>query len=52
MNVRIGKIASKEYRMDELFQNCQFLEPHLVFQIEKIEKVVNYSIWEIPKNFN
>ena len=29
-NIRIGKIASSlEYRMDEQFQNCQFLEPNI-----------------------
>ena len=28
-NMRIGKIASSaKYRMDEQFQNCQFLEPN------------------------
>ena len=30
--MRIGKIASSaEYRMDEQFQNCQFLEPNFDF---------------------
>ena len=30
--MRIDKIASSaEYRMDEKFQNCQFLEPNLDF---------------------
>ena len=30
--MRIGKIASSaEYRMDELFQNCRFLEPNFDF---------------------
>ena len=30
--MRIGKIASSaEYRMDEQFQNCQFLKPNFDF---------------------
>ena len=30
--MRIGKIASSaEYRMDEKFQSCQFLEPNFDF---------------------
>ena len=30
--MRIGKITSSaEYRMDEKFQNCQFLEPNFDF---------------------
>ena len=50
-NMRIGEIASSvEYRMDEQFENCQFLEPNfdftnsknsrnlLTFQFGKIEK--------------
>ena len=35
-NMRIGKIAnSAEYRMDEQFVNCQFLEPNFGFPNEK-----------------
>ena len=31
-NMRIDKIASSaEYRMDEQFENCQFLEPKFGF---------------------
>ena len=39
-NRRIGKIASSaEYRMDEQFQNFQFISRTLVFQIEKILEI-------------
>ena len=34
--MRIGKIASSaEYRMDEKFKNCQFLELNFGFQNQK-----------------
>ena len=60
--MRIGKIASSvEYRIDEQFQNCQFLEPNfdssnwkksqdiLIFQFENFDK---FFIWEILKICN
>ena len=43
--MRIGKIASSaEYRMDELFQNCRFLEPNFDFS--------NWKIFEISYDSN
>ena len=60
--MRIGKIASSaEYRMDEQFQKCQFLEPNfdfphrnkfrnfLIFQFGQFQKL---QIWKLQKNFN
>ena len=65
--MRISKIASSaEYRMDEQFQNCQFLEPNfdfpdwikswnfLIFQFGRFQKL---QVWKIcnlanSKKFN
>ena len=60
--MRIGKIASSaEYRIDEQFQKCQFLEPNfdflnlkksqnfLIFQFGQFQKL---QIWKIRKIFN
>ena len=36
-NMRIGEIANNpKYRMDEKFQNCQFLKPNFGFRNLKI----------------
>ena len=51
--MRIGKISSSaEYRMDEQFQNCKFLEPNFDFPNEKILKFLHFSIWTIPKTLS
>ena len=43
--MRFGKIASSaEYRMDELFQNCQFLEPNFDFSNGK--NIWNFLIFQ------
>ena len=60
--MRMGKIASSaEYRMDEQFQNCQFLEQNfdflnwrksrnfLIFQFGQFQKL---EIWKNRKIFN
>ena len=60
--MRIGKIASSAaYRMDEQFQNFQFLEPNfdfpnwkksrnfLIFQFGQFQKP---QIWKIRQSFN
>ena len=44
-NMRFGKIASSaEYRMDEQFQHCQFLEPNFSFLKFQSSQFVNLSI--------
>ena len=52
--MRIGNIASSaEYRMDEQFQNFQFLEPNLDFpNWKKISKFLNFQNWTIAKTSN
>ena len=42
-----------EYRMDEQFQNCQFLESNFNFSNwKKISKFLNFLIWTIPNTSN
>ena len=46
--MRIGKISSgAEYRMGEKFQNLLIFAILMIFQIEKIPKVVNLSSFKI-----
>ena len=46
--MRIGKIASRvEYRIEEQFQNCQFLEPNFDINL----KIYLFSILDNYENF-
>ena len=49
--MRIGEIATKtEYRIDEQFQNCQFLQQKGF--PKNIWKFIIFPIWTIPKIAN
>ena len=50
--MRIGKIASSaEYRMNEQFQNCQFLEPNFGFPNFENLEICEFSNLDNSKNF-